>query len=179
MGSISLEKAGPIARIVLLPALIWVCPASSTKYVFIPIFNFYNFFFISRNSTSVGHFTTILGHPEPSQAFSLSDDLSSNFAYSSICIYAPITACPTWAHTFPFPIFKLLFTTNNIFGLIGFSVFIYIIYYFCFYSIYIERSAFGPYSIIFTIISAAIYLLFVYLIALWIFSYKKPNYLSY
>lgn len=30
-GSISLENAGPTAKIVLLPALICVCPASSTK----------------------------------------------------------------------------------------------------------------------------------------------------
>ena len=44
--------------------------------------------------------------------------------------------------------------------------------------LYMERSAFGPYYINFTIISAANYLLLVYSIAFRISSSKKPNYLS-
>lgn len=74
---------------------------------------------------------------------------------------------------------------NNILGRIGF---IYYGNFYCYillsnlgrgYScLYIERSAFGPSYINFTIISAAIYLLVVYSMALRISSSKKPNYFS-
>lgn len=44
IGSIYEAYAGPIPSTVFDPAFIWVCPASSTKYVLIPIYSASNFF---------------------------------------------------------------------------------------------------------------------------------------
>ena len=121
IGSISSENAGPTAITVFDPDFICVCPASSTMYVFIPFYNFYNFYFIYNIYYKPLLFTTIFAPPEFSQLWSLNLDKSSYFATYSIWRYAPMTACPTWAQIFPFPIFNDPLVIKSIFALLTFG----------------------------------------------------------